>query len=190
MFEHKKTLQRSTIRPRVRPRLIVLLLVVIGSGVVAGFVGKATAGKTRAAVLQPPKIVYGPCPIPARFRGAFVRASQGTQLPLAMLAAVANVESEFRPDARSTAGAHGLLQLLPSTAKELKLDTSTPEKNVLAGARYLRLLLDRFQSTELALAAYNAGPTAVQKAGGAPNAASLAYVNEVMRLWKSLNGCR
>ena len=40
---------------------------------------------------------------------------------------------------------------------------------MLAGARYLRMLLDRFQSTELALAAYNAGPTAVEKAGGAPN---------------------
>jgi soluble lytic murein transglycosylase-like protein len=174
----------------MRPRLFVLLLVTIVSGVVAGFVGKATAGKARTAVFRPPKVVYGPCPIPARFRAAFERASQETQLPLAMLAAVANVESEFRPDARSTAGAHGLLQVLPSTAKELKLDTSTPEKNVLAGARYLRMLLDRFQSTELALAAYNAGPTAVEKAGGAPNNASLAYVHEVMRLWRSLNGCK
>ena len=107
-----------------------------------------------------------------------------------MLAAVANVESRFEPDARSAAGAHGLLQVLPSTAKELKLDTSTPEKNVLAGARYLRILLDRFQSTELALAAYNAGPTAVIKAGGAPNRASLTYVREVTRLWRSLNGCK
>lgn len=174
----------------MRPRIVVLLLVTIASGVVAGFVGQATAGKTRTAALRPPRVVYGPCPIPARFRQAFENASRETQLPLAMLAAVANVESEFRPDARSAAGADGLLQLLPSTAKELKLDTSTPEKNVLAGARYLRMLLDRFQSTELALAAYNAGPTAVEKAGGAPNAASLAYVREVMRLWRSLNGCR
>jgi soluble lytic murein transglycosylase-like protein len=72
----------------------------------------------------------------------------------------------------------------------MKADTSTPERNVLAGARYLRLLLDRFDSTELALAAYNAGPTAVEKAGGAPNRASRAYVHEVTRLWRSLNGCR
>jgi soluble lytic murein transglycosylase-like protein len=174
----------------MRPRIVVLLLLAIVSGVVAGFVGRATAGKTRPVLLPRPRIVYGPCPIPARFRPAFERASRETQLPLAMLVAVANVESKFEPDARSAAGAHGLLQLLPSTAKELKLDTSTPKKNVLAGARYLRLLLDQFQSTELALAAYNAGPTAVERAGGAPNEVSLAYVREVMRLWRSLNGCR
>ncbi len=107
-----------------------------------------------------------------------------------MLAAVANVESRFEPNARSTAGALGLLQVLPSTAKELALDTSTPATNVLAGARYLRMLLDRFHSTELALAAYNAGPSAVRRHTGAPNRTSRAYVNEVMRLWRSLNGCR
>ena len=174
----------------MRPRLVALLFVAVSSGVVAGFVGQATAGKTRGAAVVAPRVVYGPCPIPAEFRAAFERASRATHLPLALLAAVANVESEFRPDARSAAGAHGLLQVLPSTAKELKLDTSTPEKNVLAGARYLRMLVDRFSATELALAAYNAGPTAVAKAGGAPNEASIAYVNEVMRLWKSLNGCR
>jgi len=174
----------------MRPRLVVLLFVAVSSGIVAGFVGQATAGKPRVAVVRTAKVVYGPCPIPARFRPAFERASHETHLPLALLAAVANVESEFKPDARSEAGAHGLFQVLPSTAKELNLDTSTPEKNVLAGARYLRILLDQFTATDLALAAYNAGPTAVEKAGGAPNNASIAYVNEVMRLWKSLNGCR
>jgi soluble lytic murein transglycosylase-like protein len=170
--------------------MVVLLLLAIASSVVASVVGKATAGKARRATVKPHAVPYGPCPVPARYRAAFVRASEDAHLPLAMLAAVANVESTFRPEARSAAGAHGLLQLLPSTAKGLKLDTSTPEKNVLAGARYLRMLLDRFQSTELALVAYNAGPTAVERAGGAPNAVSLVYVNRVMRLWRSLNGCR
>jgi soluble lytic murein transglycosylase-like protein len=170
-------------------RISALLLVAIVSGIVAGFVGQATAGKTRAAS-RPAGIVYGPCPIPAEFRQAFERASHGTRLPLALLAAVANVESKFEPNARSAAGAHGLLQVLPSTARELELDTSTPEQNVLAGARYLRMLVDRFQSTELALAAYNAGPTAVEQADGAPNRAALAYVHEVMQRWRSLNGCR
>jgi soluble lytic murein transglycosylase-like protein len=174
----------------MRPRLVVLLLVTIVSGVVAGFVGQAKGGHTKTAVLRPPKAVYGQCPIPAKFRSAFERAERLTGLPLALLAAVANVESTFNPDARSTAGAHGLFQILPSTAKELKLDISTPEKNVIAGARYLKILLNEFQSTDLMLAAYNAGPTAVIKAGGAPNAASLVYVNEVMRLWRSLNGCK
>jgi soluble lytic murein transglycosylase-like protein len=173
----------------MQPRIALLLVVAIVSGLVAGFVSRATAGKTHAA-MQPPRLVYGPCPIPDQFRPAFEQASRETQLPLALLAAVANVESRFEPEARSAAGAHGLFQVLPSTAKELELDTSTPEQNVLAGARYLRMVLDRFQSTELALAAYNAGPTAVQKAGGAPNRASRAYVRGVTRLWRSLNGCK
>jgi soluble lytic murein transglycosylase-like protein len=174
----------------MRQRLLILALVALASGTVASFLAQATGGKARGAAGRPERHVYGPCPIPDEFRPAFVRASRESQLPLALLAAVANVESKFEPDARSTAGAHGLLQVLPSTARALKLDTSTPEKNVLAGAHYLRLLLDQFQSTELAVAAYNAGPTAVEKASGAPNRASLAYVNEVMSLWRSLNGCR
>ena len=62
--------------------------------------------------------------------------------------------------------------------------------NVLAGARYLRLMLDRFHSTDLALAAYNAGPTAVARAGGAPSAEVLTYVAKVTTLWRRLNGCR
>ena len=173
----------------MRPRLIVLLFVSIASGVTAGWVGKATAGHARRA-FSPPKVVFGQCPVPAQFRPAFVYASQQSQLPLALLTAVATVESEFQPDARSAAGAHGLLQVLPSTAKDLNVDTSTPQNNVLAGARYLRMLLDEFKSTELALAAYNAGPTAVEKAGGPPNDESIAYVREVTRLWRSYNGCK
>jgi soluble lytic murein transglycosylase-like protein len=169
------------------PRLIVLLLVAIASGITAGFVGSATGRHGPRASLN---VVFGQCPIPPEFRSAFRRAAAHSRLPLALLTAVASVESKFRPEARSAAGAHGLLQVLPSTAKAMKADTSTPERNVLAGARYLRLLLDRFDSTELALAAYNAGPTAVEKAGGAPNRASRAYVHEVTRLWRSLNGCR
>ena len=174
----------------MRPRIVVLLFVAIASGLVAGFVGKATAGKARAAAPRALKAVYGACPIPAQYRAAFEQADKETHLGLALLAAVANVESNFRPDARSAAGAHGIFQILPSTAKDLKFDVSTPGNNIIAGARYLRILLDKFQSTELMLAAYNAGPTAVIKAGGAPNNASLNYVREVMRLWRSLNGCR
>jgi soluble lytic murein transglycosylase-like protein len=176
----------------MRPRLVVLLLVAVTSGVVAGFVGKATAGKTRVRDAVPAGFLasYGPCPIPGRFRDAFVKASHASRLPLAMLFAVAKVESEFQPNARSSAGADGLLQILPSTARELNIDASTPAKNVLAGAHYLRILLDRFKSTELALAAYNAGPTAVAKAGGATPAVAKPYVDEVMRYWRTFNGCR
>jgi peptidoglycan DL-endopeptidase CwlO len=59
----------------------------------------------------------------------------------------------------------------------------------LAGARYVRLMLGRFHSTDLALAAYNAGPAAVAKAGGAPSAETLTYVANVTRQWRRLDGC-
>jgi soluble lytic murein transglycosylase-like protein len=174
----------------VQPRIVVLLILAVTSGVVAGFVGAATAGKTKTATPPVFRPRLGRCPIPDRYRPAFEKAARETGFDLAMLAAVANVESSFDPQARSAAGAHGLFQILPSTARALHLDVSTPEKNILAGAKYLKYLEHEFQSTELMFAAYNAGPTAVLKAGGAPNAESLNYVNEVEQLWRALHGCR
>jgi peptidoglycan DL-endopeptidase CwlO len=180
-------------RHSMRPRIMLLALVAVAAGTGAGVVGQATAGKKAEAAIavRPARVVFGKCPIPERYRPAFEQAARQTGLPLALLAAVANVESSLDPEARSSAGAHGLFQILPSTAKGLKLDVSTPEKNIVAGARYLKILERRFKATDLMLAAYNAGPTAVVKAGGAaPNLESLAYVNKVMALWRSLNGCR
>jgi soluble lytic murein transglycosylase-like protein len=72
----------------------------------------------------------------------------------------------------------------------LQLDADRPDSNVLAGARYLRQLLDRFHSPDLALAAYNAGPTAVAEAGGAPTQATWEYVTRVTALWRDLRDCR
>jgi len=106
-----------------------------------------------------------------------------------MLVAVATVESNLRPNARSSAGARGLLQLLPSTAHSLNLDPDEPASNVLAGARYLKQLLQQFKSTDLALAAYNAGPTTVEKLGGSPSGETARYVTNVTALWRTLNGC-
>ena len=107
-----------------------------------------------------------------------------------MLYAVAKVESNLRQDAESEAGARGLLQLMPATAASLALNIDEPSSNVLAGARYLRQLIDRFGSSDLALAAYNAGPTAVTIAGGAPSIAVERYVANVNALWHSVAGCR
>ena len=60
---------------------------------------------------------------------------------------------------------------------------------MLAGARYLRQMLDRFNSTELAFAAYNAGPTAVERSGARPNDETVAYVANVTTQWRKLVGC-
>jgi len=127
--------------------------------------------------------------VPKAFRAAFVRASALTGVPRSLLMATAYEESQMDPGARSPAGAQGLLQLMPSTARALRLDGDDPAANVIAGARYLRLLLDRFGSVELALSAYNAGPAAVERAGGAPTIATLRYVKNIEAREPSLLGC-
>jgi soluble lytic murein transglycosylase-like protein len=177
----------------MRLRLFGLLLVAGACTWLGAAVSTASAEKAPAA-LQPfsapaTEIAERSCPLPRHFRPAFERAAKDTGLPLALLVSVARVESNLRARARSHAGARGLLQVMPATARELALDPDHPPSNVLAGARYLRLMLERFHSTDLALAAYNAGPTAVAKAGGAPSAETLTYVANVTRLWRRLNGC-
>jgi len=130
------------------------------------------------------------CPFPASLRSAFETAARDASIPPAMLYAVAKVESNLREDAQSAAGARGLLQVMPETAKSLALNVDEPSSNVLAGARYLRQMLDRFGSSDLALAAYNAGPTAVYLAGGAPSIGVQRYISNVNALWHSVAGCR
>jgi peptidoglycan DL-endopeptidase CwlO len=177
----------------MRRRLFALLAVAALSGLLASTAanGRARAASTARipALPQLPEVAHR-CPIPARFRPAFEAAARDTNLPLAMLVAVGQVESGLRPNAVSEADARGLLQVLPSTGAALRLDVNVPRTNVLAGARYLRLLLHRFDSADLALAAYNAGPTAVAAAGGVPSAETSAYVVEVDTTWRSLRGCR
>ena len=129
------------------------------------------------------------CPVPTDLRPAFVKAARRAHMELSLLAAVAQVESRFDSEARSQAGAVGVLQLLPATAAELKLDPLQPRANVLAGALYLKQMLARYRSPELALAAYNAGPAAVDRVAGPPSFETAAYVADVQVWWHALKGC-
>ena len=88
----------------------------------------------------------------------------------ALVRAVIKVESDFDPRAISAKGAQGIMQLIPETAREMKVQNPLdPEQNIRGGSCYLRQMLDRFDGNlELALAAYNAGPSAVARAGGVP----------------------
>ncbi len=183
----------ASMEPRARRRLLVLLLIATIAGIVAGWTGSATAERRSLLVVTPPvnsNSTTSRCPVPGGLRPAFEAAARDTGLPLAMLVAVARVESNFVPDAVSEMGARGVLQVMPATASELRLDADEPSANVLAGARYLRAMLERFRSTDLALAAYNAGPTAVAAAGGAPSEEVQTYVANVTERWRSIVGCR
>jgi soluble lytic murein transglycosylase-like protein len=175
----------------MRRRLVGLLVVAVVAGLAAGAVANAKGQKSpsRALSRPSPAAVIDRCPLPNRYRAAFENAARDTHVPLALLVAVARVESNLNHSALSPAGARGLLQVMPPTAAELRLNPDEPASNVLAGTRYLKQMLKRFDSSDLALAAYNAGPGAVQEAGGAPGAETIAYVANVNLLWQRLQGC-
>jgi soluble lytic murein transglycosylase-like protein len=104
------------------------------------------------------------------YDGIINRAASRNGLDPALVGAVVRQESGFRADAVSPAGAQGLMQLMPSTARDLGVaDPFDPRQNVDGGARLLRSLVDRYDGRlDYALAAYNAGPGAVDRYGGVP----------------------
>ena len=119
----------------------------------------AKRGRVRAVAVPPPTLVRMIEETAIRYR-----------IEMALLTAIVRAESGYDPQAVSRAGAKGLMQLMPETARSLGVrDVFHPKQNLEGGALYFRRLLHRFGGdATLALAAFNAGPTAVEKYGGIP----------------------
>lgn len=133
--------------------------------------------------------VRRPAALTAQRRDAYddliADAASRWRVDFSLVKAVVHAESAFDKDAVSVAGARGLMQLMPGTASMLGVsDIHDPEENINGGARYLRMMLDRFKgNVRNALAAYNAGPGNVQKYGGIPPfAETRTYVSRVIDL--------
>ena len=128
-------------------------------------IGPAVEGTTAAPAYTQVAATAGP----DAWRAQVAVLAERYDLSPALLDAVVWQESRWNPRAVSPAGARGLAQLMPATGRQLGVDWRDPLANLEGGARYLRQQLDRFGGdVEKALAAYNAGPARVARAGGVP----------------------
>lgn len=125
--------------------------------------------------LKPKTEVEEDGPLPSyrgNYKGEFLEVAKEVarrhNVPEDLFLRLVQQESGWNPSAVSVKGATGLAQLMPDTADFLGVDMNDPAENLEGGARYLRMMYDRFGSWRLALAAYNAGPLAVEEHGGIP----------------------
>ncbi len=127
-------------------------------------------------------------PNKAQFNNLISRAAAKHQVDEKLVHAVIQTESAYRADAVSSAGAVGLMQLMPATASRFGvMDSNNPEQNVDGGTRYLRHLLDMFPNNlDLAIAAYNAGENSVLRYNNSipPYPETQNYVKQVMAIYK------
>lgn len=134
------------------------------------------------------KLKYASSVNPAEYEQLIKNCSNKYGVSPSLVKAVIHAESGYNPNAVSSKGAGGLMQLMPGTAKSLKVaDRFNPSDNVEGGVKYLRFLLDTFRGdVSLALAAYNAGLSKVSKYGGIPPYnETRTYVNRVLSYMQS-----
>lgn len=146
---------------------------------------QGTVGSESSEELKPMPVLQGQIGISAnkaQLRAMADSAARSAGVDPKLFAALVQTESDWDPTCRSDAGAMGLCQLMPDTAKEMGIDRPfDPQQGLNGGARYLRSLLNRFGNETLAVAAYNAGPGRVRDAGGVPAIPETqAYVRKVM----------
>ena len=127
---------------------------------------------------------------PEHYDGVIERTARIHGLPAALVKAVIRAESNFDAGARSTKGAMGLMQLMPDTAQAMGVrDPWKAEENVRGGTRYLRSMVNRYGDVRLALAAYNAGPRAVDRYGAIPPyQETQEYVRRVLAYYRKYDG--
>jgi soluble lytic murein transglycosylase-like protein len=149
----------------------------------------------RSLIEPPPRPSYArrPAsrpPVNERFDPLIASTARSFNVDPALVKAVVATESNFEVRAVSRAGAQGLMQLMPETAREMGvLAPFKPTENLKGGVRYLREMLDRYGNTRLALAAYNAGPKAVDRhAGIPPYPETRAYVTRVLNYYRGYQG--
>jgi soluble lytic murein transglycosylase-like protein len=156
---------------------------------IAGYEEEETVAAVPAPIVAAAPVPVTPAPaIPETPVELAAWAAKKYQLPDSFVRSVMKAESGFQPNAVSPKGAIGLMQLMPDTARVLGVDPRDPHQNADGGAQYLRQLLARYENDPnqvlLALAAYNAGPAAVERYHGVPPwRETREYILRVLKNW-------